>query len=119
MNSVEFSKRIDPKTLGYVYKNYFEQHMAAYYMLKGMKACELVSVRIPEIENKDDGFIYSDGEKSYIRYSLRMLDESDKEDILNMLNGKASEYSVYGVMVKPRVFVNGDLLNLEIHKVDN
>lgn len=117
MDSLEFSRYIDPKTLGYVYKNYFEQHMAAYYMIKGMKACEFVGVHIPEID-KNNEYIYSDGQTSYIRYSLKLLDESEKQDVINMLNSRASEYSVYGVMVKPKVFINGDLLNIEIHKVD-
>ncbi len=101
MNSIEFSKNIPPETLAQIFKDYFEQHMAAYYMFKGV---DFVSI------NKVDM------DKASIMYSVKVLDESQKLRLMDNLQKQSGTVKIYGYDVTPEVFINGDLLCLTIKK---
>jgi len=101
MNSVEFSKNIPPEKLALIFKDYFEEHMAAYYMLKGVDFVSLNSVDI---------------NKASIIYSVRVLNEQQKESLVNNLRRTSTALNIYGHEIRPKVFLNGDLLCIEVEK---
>ena len=101
MNSIEFSKNIPPKTLALIFKDYFEQHMAAYYMFKGVDFININSI---------------DMDKASIMYSVKVLDDTQKNKLAEMLQKQSSTVNIYGYNVTPEVFINGDLLCLTINK---
>ena len=101
MNSIEFSKNIPPETLAEIFRDYFEQHMAAYYMFKGVDFVSINSVSM---------------DKASIMYSVKVLDDSQKERLVENLQRQSSTVNIYGYDVTPEVFINGDLLCLTIKK---
>ncbi len=101
MNSLEFSKNIPPEKLAQVFRDYFEQHMAAYYMLKGVDFVSINSV---------------DMNKASIMYSVKLLDDDQKYKIVDYLQRQSGTVHIYGYDVTPEVFINGDLLCLTIKK---
>ncbi len=101
MNSIEFTKNIPPEMLARVFKDYFEQHMAAYYMLKGVDFVSINSI---------------DMDKASIMYSVKVLDEDQKTKLVDNLKKQSSTINIYGYNVTPEVFINGDLLCLTIKK---
>ena len=100
-DTLDFSKSIPPEKLALIFKDYFEQHMAAYYMLKGM---ELISFNNVDID------------RSSIIYSIRVLDPSQKERLLDILQRRSATVNIYGKIITPEVFMNGDLLCITIKK---
>lgn len=101
MNSLEFSKNIPPEKLAQVFRDYFEQHMAAYYMLKGVNFVSINSI---------------DMDKASIMYSVKVLDDDQKYKLVDYLQRQSSTVNIYGYNVTPEVFINGDLLCLTIKK---
>lgn len=101
MNSLEFSKSIPPEKLAQVFRDYFEQHMAAYYMLKGVNFVSINSI---------------DMDKASIMYSVKVLDDDQKYKLVDYLQRQSSTVNIYGYNVTPEVFINGDLLCLTIKK---
>lgn len=100
-DSVEFSKNIPPEQLAVIFKDYFEQHMAAYYILKGV---EFVTVNKVDVD------------KASIMYSVRILNENQKEELVEKLKRRSGSISIYGHMITPDIFLNGDLLCITIKK---
>ena len=99
MNMVEFSNQIPSEQLIEIFKNFFEQHIAAYDILK--------DIEFIKINNKTI-------DKSSIMYSVKLLQDEDKEKLLRALNNLT--LTVYGKTYKPSIFLNGDLLCITIDK---
>lgn len=101
MDSIEFAKGIPPETLAKIFKDWFEYHMAAYYISKGMPCGTIHNVDVSETN---------------IIYNIHILNEEDKEEIERMLQEANTTVSYYGIDIKPNVFINGDLLCISIKK---
>lgn len=101
MNTLEFAKDIPADKLAIIFKDFFEQHMVAYEIIKNIEFAGINSVSF---------------DKASILYSIRLLDGEDKETILNSLRSTASSLIMYGKEYKPKIFMNGDLLCIDISK---
>ena len=101
INSIEFSKNIPPETLALIFRDYFEQHMAAYYMLQGV---ECISINRVDVN------------KASIMYSVKVLDDSQKERLVENLQRRSGSITIYGKEITPNIFLNGDLLCITISK---
>ena len=99
MNMVEFSNQIPSDQLIEIFKDFFEQHIATYDLLKGIEFIKINNITI---------------DKSSIMYSVKLLDDEDKEKIVRQLN--SLPLTVYGKTYTPSVFLNGDLLCITIDK---
>ena len=99
MNMVEFSNQIPSDQLIEIFKDFFEQHILAYDMLKGVEFVKVNNITI---------------NKSSIMYSVKLLNDEDKEKLVNQLNNLP--LTVYGKTYTPSVFLNGDLLCITIDK---
>lgn len=99
MNMVEFSNQIPSEQLIEIFKNFFEQHIAAYDILKDIEFIKINNITI---------------DKSSIMYSVKLLQDEDKEKLLRALNNLT--LTVYGKTYKPSIFLNGDLLCITIDK---
>ena len=99
MNMVEFSNQIPSDQLIEIFKDFFEQHIATYDLLKGIEFIKINNITI---------------DKSSIMYSVKLLDDEDKEKIVRQLNNLP--LTVYGKTYIPSVFLNGDLLCITIEK---
>ena len=71
MNMVEFSNQIPSDQLIEIFKDFFEQHIATYDLLKGIEFIKINNITI---------------DKSSIMYSVKLLDDEDKEKIVRQLN---------------------------------
>ena len=101
MDTLEFTKEIPAHKLAEIFKDYFEQHMAVYDILKGVEF----------------GVIYSvDIDKASIMYSIKVLDVEDKTNLVNKLNNSCSSLCMYGKTYTPVIYMNGDLLCITIQK---
>ena len=101
MNSIEFSKNIPPETMAYIFKDWFEQHMGVYYMLKGVDFVSINNV---------------DANKASIMYSVKVLDNVQKDSLLQQLQQRSACINIYGKVIIPEIFINGDLLCITIKK---
>ena len=101
MNSLEFSKEIPPEKLALIFKDYFEEHMAAYYMLAGVDFVSINEVNM---------------DKASIIYSVRVLNPEQKERLVENLRRHSTALNVYGHIIIPEVYLNGDLLCISITK---
>ena len=99
MNMVEFSNQIPSDQLIEIFKDFFEQHIATYDLLKGIEFIKINNITI---------------DKSSIMYSVKLLDDEDKEKIVRQLNNLP--LTVYGKTYTPSVFLNRDLLCITIDK---
>ena len=99
MNMVEFSNQIPSDQLIEIFKDFFEQHILAYDMLKGVEFVKVNNITI---------------NKSSIMYSVKLLNDEDKEKLVNQLN--KLPLTIYGKTYTPSVFLNGDLLCITIDK---
>ncbi len=103
MNTLEFAKDIPAEQIAEIFRNYFEQHMAVYDMLRGMQF-----VRINNIETNPN--------TASIMYSIKLLDARDKEWLERKLNLSSGSLIIYGKKYTPEVYMNGDLLCITIKK---
>jgi hypothetical protein len=101
MNTLEFSKNIPPEKLATIFRQYFEEHMAMYYMLKGVDFVSINNV---------------DTDSTSIMYSVRVLDEIQKDELVKKLQNKSTAVNIYGHVVYPEIYINGDLLCITIRK---
>ena len=99
MDMIEFSKQVPSENLARIFKDFFEQHVVAYDILKGIKFNGINSI---------------DFNKSSIVYSVKLLSDKNKEQLVNNLNNIT--LNIYGKEYKPSVFMNGDLLGITISK---
>ena len=101
MNMFEFVENIPADQLVNIYKNYFEQHLIAYDILHGVEFIDLRSIDI---------------DKASIIYSVKVLNDSNKEALVRKLNSTSAMLNIYGSIYKPHVYLNGDLLCITIKK---
>lgn len=101
MDTLEFAKNIPAEKLAEIFKNYFEQHMAVYDILRGMEFISINSVTI---------------DKASIIYSIKLLDEKDKDNLMHKLQVSSGLLNIYGKTYKPDIYINGDLLCITINK---
>ena len=99
MDMIEFSNQIPSEKLSEIFKNYFEQHVLAYDLLKGIEFIKVNDITF---------------DKSSIMYSVKLLDDNDKEKIVTHLNNLT--LNIYGNSYTPSVYLNGDLLCITINK---
>ena len=101
MNLTEFSKNIPPEQLAHIFKDFFEHHIAAYYMLQGVNFVKINKV---------------DVNRASIMYSVKVLEDQDKTRLVDNIMRHGSYINIYGRTIKPEVFLNGDLLCITISK---
>jgi hypothetical protein len=75
--------------------------MAAYYMLKGVEFVSLNSVDI---------------DTSSIIYSVKILNDEQKDRLLQYLHKESIGLNIYGRQINPDIYINGDLLCITISK---
>jgi hypothetical protein len=101
MDNIDFIKNIPAEKLAEIFKNYFEQHMAVYDMLKGVKFISLNSI---------------DMDNASLMYSVKVLDTESKDSLMRKLQSSSASLVIYGKQFTPNVFMNGDLLCITISK---
>lgn len=99
-NTVEFSKQFPPDKLASIFKDFFEQHIAAYYMFKGLNFVSL----------------NADVDRSALIYSVKLLDDDQVNRIIDHLQRSSSHLNIYGKTIIPEIFHNGDLLCISFKK---
>lgn len=99
MDLVQFGKKIPPEQLVEIFKSFFNEHMVAYDLVRGV---ELSSVNVITEE------------KSSIKYSIKLLNEADRDKLSQSLTDISID--VYGKQYSPQIFINGDLLCITIVK---
>ena len=80
MNMVQFSNQVPSDQLMLIFKDFFEQHVVAYDILKGIKFNGINSI---------------DFNKSSIVYSVKLLSDKNKEQLVNNLNGITLNISIF------------------------
>ena len=101
MDTLEFSKNIPPEKLATIFRQYFEEHMAVFYMLKGVDFVAINNV---------------DTDSASIMYSVRVLNPEQKDELIDKLQRKSTAVNIYGHTVYPEIYINGDLLCITIRK---
>ena len=101
MDNLEFAKNIPAEKLAEIFKDFFEQHMAVYDMLKGVEFVSLNSVDI---------------DTASIIYSVKVLDSRSKDNLMHKLQSSSGSLNIYGHTYAPQIFMNGDLLCITINK---
>ena len=101
MDTIEFAKNIPAEKVAEIFKNHFEQHMAVYDILRGV---EFLSINSVDIENAS------------VIYSIKLLDDRDKDFLMRKLNVIGGLLNIYGRVYKPEIFIHGDLLYIIIKK---
>lgn len=101
MNTLEFAKDIPAEKLAEIFRDYFEQHMFAYNLLRGVNFVSLNNVSF---------------DKASIIYSVKVLNNEDKDKLVNNLISKSGSLNIYGKLYTPEIYLNGDLLCITIKK---
>lgn len=101
MDTIEFAKNIPAERLAEIFKDYFEQHMAVYDLLRGVEFISINSVTT---------------DKASIIYSIKVLDINEKDNLLHKLQVTSGYLNIYGKTYEPHIFMNGDLLCITINK---
>lgn len=101
MNTFDFVKDVPAEQLALVFKDFFEQHMFTYDLLRGIQFGGIKSI---------------DVNTASIVYSVKLLEGENKDTLLKHLNSKAGSLIVYGKHYKPDIYINGDLLCITIKK---
>ncbi len=100
MNAIQFVENIPAQQIAVIFKDYFEQHMLVYDLLRGVDFVSLNSISF---------------DKASIIYSVKLGDEN-RDGLLKKLNSECSSLYIYGKQFTPKVFLNGDLLCITIEK---
>ena len=98
MNMIDFSNQLSPDQLMNIFKNFFEQHIAAYNIMKDMK---FVDINVTT-------------DSSSILYSVKLLDKDDKVRLQKNISNMT--LNIYGKVYNPEIYINGDLLCVTIKK---
>ena len=101
MNTLDFVKDVPADQLALIFKNYFEQHMFTYDLLRGIQFGGINSIDI---------------NTASIMYSVKLIEGEDKNALLKHLNSKAGSLVIYGKHYVPEIYLNGDLLCITIKK---
>lgn len=100
MDTIEFSKNLPSEKLSTIFKDYFDQHMAAYCMLNGIQF----------------GDLDASMDTACIVYSLKILDVNNLNRIITNLERWGASMMIYGISVSPKISVNGDCISIMIRK---
>lgn len=95
---IDFSHKVPPDQLMDIFKNFFEQHIAAYNIMKDMK---FVDINVTT-------------NTSSILYSVKLLDKEEKNRLQKNISNMT--ISVYGKIYTPEIYINGDLLCVTFKK---
>ena len=101
MNTLDFVKDVPAEQLALIFKDYFEQHMFAYDLLRGIQFGGINSINI---------------NTASIMYSIKLVEGENKDTLLKHLNSKAGSLVIYGKHYTPEIYINGDLLCITIKK---
>lgn len=101
MNALEFTKNVPAERLAEVFKDYFEQHMAVYELIKGMEFLSINSINV---------------DKASIMYSVKILDEKERNNLISKLQVTSGKLNIYSRDYAPHIFMNGDILCITISK---
>lgn len=101
MNTLDFVKDVPAEQLALIFKDYFEQHMFTYDLLRGIQFGGINSVDI---------------NTASIMYSVRLVGGDDKDTLVKHLKSKAGSLIIYGKHYVPEIYMNGDLLCITIKK---
>ena len=101
MNTLDFVKDVPAEQLALIFKDYFEQHMFTYDLLRGIQFGGINSVDI---------------NTASIMYSVRLVENEDKNTLIKHLNSKAGSLNIYGKHYVPEIYMSGDLLCITIKK---
>ena len=101
MNTLEFVRDVPAEQLALVFKNYFEQHMFTYDLLRGIQFGGINSIDI---------------NTASIMYSVKLIEGEDKDTLIKHLNSKAGSLIIYGKHYTPEIYLSGDLLCITIKK---
>lgn len=95
MDMIQFSKSL-PDILS-IFKNYFEEHVVAYNLLRGVDFVKINDVVTDE---------------SSIVYSVELLDDEDINRLIKYSNN--IRVDIYGKTYKPNIYLNNGLLHINI-----
>ena len=98
MNMIDFSHAIPQDQLINIFRDFFEQHIAAYNIMKGIRFV--------------DANVQTD--TSSILYSVKLLDQEDKDRIEKNISSMTID--IYGKKYTPNIYINGDLLCITFYK---
>lgn len=99
MDMIKFSDKVPSEQLAIIFKDFFNEHIAAGYALTG-------------INIGDVNVITND--TSSIRYSVKMLPQDNRDKLVNHIQNL--HINVYGEMYIPSVYIEGDLLCITFKK---
>lgn len=99
MDMIEFSSAVPSEQLAIIFNKFFNEHIAAYGVLNSI---QYVSMNVIT------------DEKSSITYSVKLLEDEDKEKLLSHLNNIT--IGAFGGMYRPSVYLNGDILCVTFKK---
>ena len=101
MNAIEFSKDIPADKLAEIFKDFFDQHMLAYSILKDVEFIQINNISYSEAS---------------IMYSVRLLNTENKDKLVSSLQSNSASLLIYGKRYTPEIYLNGDLLCITIKK---
>lgn len=101
MNTIDFIKDVPADQLALIFKDYFEQHMFTYDLLRGVQFGGINSIDI---------------NTASIMYSVKLVEGEDQNKLIKHLNSKAGSLVIYGKHYTPEIYLNGHLLCITIKK---
>ena len=101
MDTLEFIKDIPAEKLAEIFKDYFEQHMAVYDIIRGLQCVSIHNIDINQAS---------------IIYSMKMLDQSYRDNLIKKFSVSSGSLVIYGKSYTPEIYANGDLLCITIKK---
>ena len=101
MNNTEFIKDIPADQIAIIFKDFFEQHMLVYDIIKN---ADFVSINDISIDSAS------------IMYRITMSNGVTEAELKRLLELDSSSLIIYGKEYKPNIFINGDLLCITINK---
>lgn len=101
MNNTEFIKDIPADQIATIFKDFFEQHMLVYDIIK---CADFVSINDVSIDNTS------------IMYRITMQPGVSEAELKKLLDLNSAPLIIYGKEYKPEIFINGDLLCITINK---
>lgn len=101
MTEEEYSQQIPASDLLIIYRDWFQQHMLTYNLLKKLETVTIHNVSF---------------DQASIIYSIRLFSDKEKRDIEAILKNDRVKINIYGNDYTPHIYMNGDLLCITINK---